>query len=102
MLWAQLATVAILAVLSAVGVGEIPAGLEPLAALSGVVLLCSGVLAVVRRVAGWRAAAGVERAQLRGFAIVGAVIALGYLLGGLLLLAAWTMSAMSPAMSCCF
>jgi hypothetical protein len=38
-------------------------------------------------VTGWRAAAGVERAQLRGFAIVGAVIALGYLLGGLLLLA---------------
>ena len=86
-LWAQLATVAVLAMLSAIGVGEVPAGLEPLAALSGVVLLGSGVLAVVRRVVGWRAAARVEPAQLRGFAIVCVVIALGYLLGGLLLLA---------------
>ena len=51
-LWAQLATVAVLAVLSAIGEGEVPHGLEPLAALSGVVLLGSGVLAVVRRVAG--------------------------------------------------
>ena len=37
-LWAQLATVAVLAVLLAIGMGEVPAGLEPLAALSGVVL----------------------------------------------------------------
>jgi two-component system NarL family sensor kinase len=86
-LWAQLAAIAVLGVMSAIGVGAVPPGLEPVAVLAGVVLLGTGMAAVVRRVVGWRTAVGVERAQLRDFAIVGAVIAFGYLLAGLLLLA---------------
>jgi two-component system, NarL family, sensor kinase len=81
-LYAQLLAVAVLAVVVAIGPGGVPA--QPLAALAGVVLLGTGMLAAVTQIVRWRAATGVERAQLRAFAVLAAVLALSYVVAGLL------------------
>jgi two-component system, NarL family, sensor kinase len=83
-LYAQLVTIAVLTVVVAIAPGGVPAPLQPLAALAGVVLLGTGMLAAVSQVARWRAATGAERAQLRAFAVLAAVLALSYVVGGLL------------------
>jgi two-component system, NarL family, sensor kinase len=81
-LYAQLAAIAVLAVVVAIAPGGVP--LQPLAAVAGVVLLGTGMLAAVSQVVRWRAATGVERAQLRAFAVLAAVLALSYVVAGLL------------------
>jgi two-component system, NarL family, sensor kinase len=81
-LYAQLVAVAVVTVLVAIGPGGVPA--QPLAALAGVVLLGTGMLAAVSQVVRWRAATGAERAQLRAFAVLAAVLALSYAVAGLL------------------
>jgi signal transduction histidine kinase len=81
-LYAQLVAIAALAVLVAIAPGGVP--LQPLAAFFGVVLLGTGMLAAVSQVVRWRAATGAERAQLRAFAVLAAVLALSYVVAGLL------------------
>jgi signal transduction histidine kinase len=81
-LYAQLVTIAVLTVVVAIGPGGVPA--QPLAAVAGVVLLGTGMLAAVSQVVRWRAARGAERAQLRAFAVLAAVLALSYVVAGLL------------------
>jgi signal transduction histidine kinase len=81
-LFAQLVAVAVLTVVVAIAPGGVP--LQPLAAVAGVVLLGTGMLAAVSQVVRWRAATGVERAQLRTFAVLAAVLALSYVVAGLL------------------
>jgi two-component system, NarL family, sensor kinase len=81
-LYAQLVAIVVLAVLVAIAPGGVPA--QPLTAVFGVVLLGTGMLAAVSQVVRWRAATGVERAQLRAFAVLAVVLALSYVVGGLL------------------
>jgi signal transduction histidine kinase len=83
-LYAQLGAVAALTVLVAIAPGGVPAPLQPLAAGLAVGLLATGILAAVSQVARWRAARGVERSQLRAFALLAAVLALSYVVAGLL------------------
>jgi signal transduction histidine kinase len=81
-LYVQLAAIGMVAVV--LGVAVVLPGVQLVAVVALVVLLGTGILAAAGQLVRWRAARGVERAQLRGFAVLAAVLALSYLVAGLL------------------
>jgi two-component system, NarL family, sensor kinase len=81
-LYVQLAAIGTVTVV--LGVAVVLPGVQLLAVVALVVLLGTGILAAAGQLVRWRAARGAERAQLRGFAVLAAVLALSYLVAGLL------------------